>query len=186
MNKCRVITFVGIVSIAVIVAVSFPLTFAKAEAGNEHHGRMGKMDMKKGMEKHVKADVLTLEKIHSKYVPMVSKAIEKAIEAIEAGNSKGALAELHKVKKMIAGINEAIGKQIKPKFVNSKCPIWGTPIEPDKVTKDLIRDYKDQKVAFCCKECPPVWDKLTDAEKDAKLAKAKPKPAEGHSKNKMH
>ncbi len=182
MNKGRLITFVGIAGIAVIVAISLPLATTKAETGHEHSG---KMEMKKGMKKHVKADVLTLEKIHSKHVPMVSKAIEKAIEAIEAGNSKDALAELHKAKKMIVGINEAIGKHIKPKFVNSKCPMWGAPIEPDKITEDLIREYKGQKVAFCCKECPPEWDKLTDAEKDAKLAKAKPKPVEGHSKHKM-
>ncbi|KKL95768.1 hypothetical protein LCGC14_1851320, partial [marine sediment metagenome] len=115
MNRGRIITFVGIVSIALIVAISLPLATTKAETGHDgHDGQMGKMDMKKkGMEKHVKADVLTLEKIHSKHVPMVSRAIEKAIEAIKAGNSKGALAELHKAKKMIVGINEAIGKHIK-------------------------------------------------------------------------
>ncbi len=75
-------------------------------------------------------------------------------------------------------------KHIKPKFVNSKCPIRGSTIEPDKVTKDLIREYKGQKVAFCCKGCPAKWDKLSDAQRDAKLAKAKPKSAEDHSEHK--
>ena len=185
MNKGMIITFVGIVGIAVIVAISLPLTPAKAETGHEHQGQMDKMDMKKGMKKHVKADVLTLEKIHSGHLPMVLTSIEKAIKAIEAGNSKDALAELHKAEKMIANINEAIAKHIKPKFVNSKCPIWGTRIEPDKVTEDLIREYKGQKVAFCCKDCPSLWDKLSDAEKDAKLSKAKPKPTKPHSEHKM-
>jgi hypothetical protein len=61
-------------------------------------------------------------------------------------------------------------------FVNDKCPIQGEAIDPAKVTPDLVREYKGQKVAFCCGMCPPQWDKLTDAEKDAKLAKAMKKP----------
>ncbi len=175
MNKHRIITFVAIASIAVIVAVSLPLTSARAETGHEHHDQTGKMDMKKDMKEHPKTDVLSLEKIHSKHVPMVSKAIEKAIEAIEAGNSKDALVQLHKAQKMIVSINEAIGKHVKPKFVNVRCPIMGSPINPDKVTAKLIREYKGQKVALCCADCPKKWDKLTDNEKDAKLAKAKAK-----------
>jgi hypothetical protein len=45
----------------------------------------------------------------------------------------------------------------------------GSPINPDNVAKNLIRDYKGQKVAFCCGGCPSVWDKLTDVEKESKL-----------------
>ena len=177
MSKTRLVTIVGIIGIGAIAAVSFPLTSVKAQTGHEQHG---KMDMKK----HMKAKPLSLEKIHSGHLPMVSKAIEKAIKAIKAGNSKDALAELHKAQKMIIGINEAIGKHIKPKFVNSKCPIWGTHIEPDKVTEDLIRQYKGQRVAFCCADCPPAWDKLSDTQKDAKLAKVKSEPVEEHSEHK--
>ncbi len=33
--------------------------------------------------------------------------------------------------------------------------------------------YKDQTVGFCCGMCPNSWAKLSDAEKDAKLASAK-------------
>lgn len=55
-------------------------------------------------------------------------------------------------------------------FVNDKCPIMDSAIDPAKVTPDLVREYKGQKVAFCCGMCPPQWDKLTDADKDAKLA----------------
>lgn len=56
--------------------------------------------------------------------------------------------------------------------VNSKCPIMGGKIDPAKVPADLTREYKGQKVGFCCAGCPATWDKLTDAEKDAKLAAA--------------
>jgi len=60
----------------------------------------------------------------------------------------------------------------KPKFANTRCPIMGSPINPDQVPANLIREYKGQKVAFCCGMCPPQWDKLSDEEKQAKLRKA--------------
>ncbi len=146
------------------------------------HEQKPKMDMKKP----VIAKILSLEKIHSGHLPMLSQSIDKAIKAVEAGNKEIALAELHKAQKMLATIKKSIGKHVKPKFANVRCPIMGSLINPDKVAKNLIRDYKNQKIAFCCGGCPIQWDKLTDAEKDAKLAKVKPKPVEYHSKHKMH
>jgi hypothetical protein len=58
--------------------------------------------------------------------------------------------------------------------VNTKCPIMGSAIDPTKVPPSLTREYKGQKVGFCCAACPPAWDKLSDADKDAKLAKVVP------------
>jgi hypothetical protein len=60
--------------------------------------------------------------------------------------------------------------------VNTTCPITGGALNPDRVPENLTRVYKGQKIGFCCDGCPAAWDKLTDAEKDAALAKAK-KPA---------
>lgn len=57
--------------------------------------------------------------------------------------------------------------------VNTKCPIMGTKIDPNKVPANLIREFKGQKVGFCCGGCPAAWDKLTDAEKEAKLNASK-------------
>ena len=54
-------------------------------------------------------------------------------------------------------------------FLNSRCPIMGGELDPTKVTPELIRPYKGGKVAFCCAGCPAAWDKLSDAEKQAKL-----------------
>jgi len=51
-------------------------------------------------------------------------------------------------------------------MVNARCPIMG-----GKPTAALTRDYNGQKVGFCCAMCPGQWDKLTNAQKDAKLAK---------------
>jgi len=60
------------------------------------------------------------------------------------------------------------------KVVNDRCPMMGTKIDPEKVPANLTRTYKGQKVGFCCGGCPTAWDMLSDAEKDAKLAKVMP------------
>lgn len=60
-------------------------------------------------------------------------------------------------------------------FVNARCPIMGSAIDPAHVPDSLTREYKGQKVAFCCAMCPPAWDKLSDADKDKKLEAVKAK-----------
>jgi Cu(I)/Ag(I) efflux system membrane fusion protein len=60
----------------------------------------------------------------------------------------------------------------KAKIVNARCPIMGGAIDPARVSDSLTRDYKGQKVAFCCGGCPASWDKLTPEQKDAKLKAA--------------
>jgi hypothetical protein len=55
--------------------------------------------------------------------------------------------------------------------VNARCPIMGGTINTATVPESLTREYKGQKVAFCCAMCPGQWDKLSDADKDAKLSK---------------
>lgn len=62
--------------------------------------------------------------------------------------------------------------QVKAKFINTRCPIMGTPIDPNNVPDNLTRVFKGQKVAFCCGGCPSQWDKLSDKEKEAKLRDA--------------
>ena len=67
-------------------------------------------------------------------------------------------------------------------FSNVSCPIMGSPINPEKVGENLVRDYEGQKIAFCCGGCPNQWDKLTNAEKDAKLAEVKPAEKDSEKK----
>jgi hypothetical protein len=102
------------------------------------------------------------------------KSIDQAVGAVETGEKETALAQLKSARQLITQAQEALERRIEPKFVNVKCPIQGTPINPDKVTDQLIREYKGQKIAFCCAGCPQAWDKLTDFEKEAKLAEALP------------
>lgn len=186
MSRKRSSTILVIVGIAIIGAAMLPMakassccpshgetnkmTFAKADTGHDH----AKMSMKR----HVEAEPLSLEKLYPGHFPMVLQSIDKAVKAIELGDKKTALAELAKAKRMFAAIDQAIGKLVKPEFVNAKCPIMGSPINPDKVAKNLIREYKGQEIAFCCGGCPASWDKLSNAAKDAKLLKVQPAPQE--------
>ena len=55
--------------------------------------------------------------------------------------------------------------------VNAKCPIMGNTFNSAKVAPELVREFAGQKVGFCCAGCPDKWDKLSDMEKTAKLAK---------------
>lgn len=55
------------------------------------------------------------------------------------------------------------------KPVNLRCPIMGGAIDADHIKPELTRQFKGMTIGFCCPICPPQWDKLTDAEKQAKL-----------------
>jgi hypothetical protein len=170
MNKRRLATIVIVIGVAAIAGTTATYALAQARAGTVPHGQMPKMNMKHSMM----AGTLSLNMIHSRELPIVMLSVDKAAKAIESGDKKTALAELHKARKMLIAIYGAIGTHVKPQFVNNRCPIMGSPINPEKVASNLIRDYKGQKVAFCCAGCPSMWDKLTGAQKQAKLAKVKP------------
>lgn len=170
MNKRRLATVVIVIGVAAIAGTTATYALAQTKAGTVPHGQMPKMNMKHSMM----AGTLSLEKIHTENLPIVMLSVNKATKAIESGDKKTALDELHKARKMLIAIYGAIGTHVKPQFANNRCPIMGSPINPEKVASNLIRDYKGQKVAFCCPGCPSMWDKLTGAQKQAKLANVKP------------
>ena len=51
------------------------------------------------------------------------------------------------------------------KSTNANCPMSGKPVSGTNTVA-----YKGQEVGFCCGNCPNAWAKLSDADKDAKLA----------------
>lgn len=63
----------------------------------------------------------------------------------------------------------ATPKQVSMGVVNSKCPMMLSHPAGEKVTTE----FQGQKVGLCCAGCMPAWNKLSDAEKAAALAKAK-------------
>jgi hypothetical protein len=116
-----------------------------------------------------KPAMIGLDAIYAKQLPAIQDALQKVIQHLEAGHSQMALAELKKVQESLQAVHKALGLHVGPQFVNSRCPIMGSPINAEKVTADLVRTYQGQKVAFCCPSCPATWDQLTDAQKQAKL-----------------
>lgn len=95
-------------------------------------------------------------------------AIELAKKAIQDGDTPLTLAQLEKAQALISHVVKNADKHAVA-FTNTVCPIMGSKINAAKVPDSLVREYKGQKVAFCCGGCPDQWDKLTDAERDAKL-----------------
>ena len=104
-------------------------------------------------------------------LPELARAVDAAIKAVENDQKAEALAELQKVKALLAKCQEQCRAATagQAKFANDRCPVSGLTIDPAKVTDTLVREYKGQRVAFCCGSCPAAWDKLTDAQKDVKL-----------------
>ena len=166
MNKGRVITLANVIVLVAIAALSLPLFRVEAQMSHQGRDQAAKMDMKSDM-----AHAMSLKHIHSEHLPALLKTLDAAIKAVESGDTKAALAQLHEAKKATLVLHETRGKHLKPEFVNNRCPIMGSPINPENVSATLMREYKGQKVAFCCGGCPEAWDKLSEAEKEAKLAK---------------
>ena len=52
-------------------------------------------------------------------------------------------------------------------LANTVCPIMG-----GDVNEELTADWNGKTIGFCCEECPPEWNKLSDDEKSDKLASA--------------
>ncbi len=65
--------------------------------------------------------------------------------------------------------------------VNDRCPIAGShSVGKDRVQDvALVRDFRGKKVGFCCENCLPVWDKLSDERKQAALDAAMDKKVSG-------
>lgn len=47
---------------------------------------------------------------------------------------------------------------------NTKCPITGDPVDAAVTVA-----FEGKKVAFCCKDCIPEWNKLSVEEKRARI-----------------
>jgi hypothetical protein len=113
---------------------------------------------------------LSIEEIYSKDFPLAISSIDRAVKAIQAGQKQTELAELNKALSKLTEIHKALGTHVKLQFANNfRCPIMGSPIKKDMVKESLIRLYNGRKVAFCCASCPAEWDKLSDADKQAKV-----------------
>jgi hypothetical protein len=130
-------------------------------------------------------------KEHMAKMAEASKALDAAKKAADSGDAKAASAEISKASALLKEVQDSMNKMMGGggaaapadaaatiAVANAKCPILGGAVNSAKWPVVLTRDYKGQKVGFCCGGCPETWDKLSDADKDKKLADAmKPAPA---------
>lgn len=97
-------------------------------------------------------------------------AVDEALKAVESGDKAAAKTQLAKVKELLTQVQGKIKAQMDMlPAVNLRCPITNEYIKGMDLPADQCTTYKGQKVGFCCPACKPGWDKLSDAEKEAKL-----------------
>lgn len=166
MNRKHRLTWLTGMTLTGIAALLVIPTLAMTESPTMHH---------KNMAAPTAPQKLTLETLHEKQVPELSQALDEAIRLLQAGKQQDALAQLQKARQSLEAIKTTLAAHVKPAFANTRCPIMGSPIHPDRVTKALTREYQGKQIAFCCGGCPNQWDKLTDAQKQQKFSQAAPK-----------
>jgi hypothetical protein len=119
--------------------------------------------------------------MYSQHLPALQSSIRSIIGQIESGNQQTALLELKRIQSTLDNLRTALERQVRPAFVNTNCPIMGTPIQAASVPPSLIRILDGQKVAFCCPGCPGAWDRLSPTDKAVKLAAALRAPTQEHA-----
>ncbi len=119
---------------------------------------------------------VSLQVIYAQQLPAIQEAVGRATQHLEAGHQQEALNELKQVKISLAALQQALSQHVELRFVNDRCPIMLIKINRDKVPAELTRAYGQGKVGFCCNGCPTQWDRLTEAQKTAKLKEAASQP----------
>jgi hypothetical protein len=127
-----------------------------------------------------KAPAMTLEQLHAKQIPLILRTMRNSQKLMEAGRHDRALIELKKSLDLVTGVQKTLALYVKPEFANATCPIMGTPLDLTNVPGRLVRRFNGEKIAFCCEGCPDQWSKLSRAQREAKLKKAKSTPAQQH------
>lgn len=101
--------------------------------------------------------------------------LDEALKAMDTGDTADVKVKIEKAKMMLNDMQAAQKTclQQMPAAVD-RCPMTGKKIGLMSTPEDQTRLYKGRKIGFCSPACPPAWEKLTDAEKDAKLEKVMP------------
>lgn len=138
-------------------------------------------------------------KMHMDMMTKLKDTLAQAKQAVQAGNTEQASQKIDQAQQLIdkqhAAMHErmqgrmgrmmsrmgdgggmkcpmcgqAMGPAGEDKVANSQCPMDGSKIDPSKMTKGSTRDYKGEKLGFCCAGCANQWDQLSDAQKKDKM-----------------
>lgn len=164
----------GILRVGTVLAI---IAVATSYVAAQHvHSASPSVPAKAAKPQPVKPGAPTVD---AKQLSAIQEAVARAIAHLEAGHQQDALKELKQAQGSLETLRRMMDKNAAPSFVNDRCPIMGTPIDPTKIPAALMRAYEGHKVAFCCAGCPQAWDRLSNAEKTAKLASVTAQPAQG-------
>jgi hypothetical protein len=154
-----------------VAVVAIPaILVGSAFSDGTHHGRD-----RKTPRPATAAGPTRLHAIAAANLKAALEAMDAAGKAVERGDQKGALAHLATARRLVAATHDALADRARPRFANARCPMMGTEIDPEKVPAALTAAFRGRNVAFCCAGCPVAWDKLSDAEREARLEKAAPR-----------
>jgi hypothetical protein len=101
----------------------------------------------------------------------IAKILDAAQKAADQGDAKAAAAQIAKASAVLEQLQASV-KQSEGDLIsvdNQKCPIMDMAV--GKVPESLTRIYKGRRIGFCCHDCPQMWDRLSEAEKNAKFQK---------------
>jgi hypothetical protein len=133
--------------------------------------------------------------MHMQMMADLKDTLSQARQAADAGDSKTASqkigqaqqlidqqhARMHEMMKgrMGQGIRGAAGMKCpicgetmgpdQGEVSNRICPMDDSKIDPAKLTAGATREYKGEKIGFCCAGCAQMWDRLSDEQKREKM-----------------
>ncbi len=97
-------------------------------------------------------------------------SLDKANQALQSGDTAAAQKEVSDSLAAIRATQKTMDQMIKEMPpANVCCPLSGKPIDITKVPQEKVRMHKGVKVGFGEKAEMEQWDRLTDAEKEAKI-----------------
>lgn len=67
----------------------------------------------------------------------------------------------------VAGPTAADGTTSRVALINTFCPIEGGPVD-----ESVSVDWNGKQVGFCCSDCIPTWNALSEEEKEVKLTES--------------
>ena len=74
---------------------------------------------------------------------------------------------------IVVGCTEAAMSGASVTLSNTECPVTGQP-----ASRDVTTEWDGKTVGFCCSDCLPEWETLSDEQKAEKLA-SKPSDSGG-------
>ncbi len=142
-----------------------------AEAVPQMETPSAKKNMAEGMHKCTMDCVKTCQ-TNTEHLINAMALLDETSKAMDADDMAAAKTSLDKAKTLLMTIQQSTSRCMRQMpCANKRCPITGKTIDVMNEPENLTCMYKGMKIGFCCPACPPVWDRLTDAEKDAKLQK---------------